>query len=87
VGFSNMAKTIKASYQSRCFGCEMCLMECQRQMKKAGLEGSYIRVLRDAKNGLEFRVYVDPKIRELNIDRIIKVCVRQVLEEVDEDGA
>ncbi len=82
-----MEKTIKASYQSRCSGCEMCLMECQRQMKKVGLEGSYIRVLRDSKNGLEFRVYVDPKVKELNIAKITKACIRQVLEEVDEDGA
>ena len=68
-------------------GCEMCVLECQQQLKSAGLEGSYIRILRDLNDGAKFVVSVDPKVEELNIKRVIKSCPKEVFEEVEEDGA
>ena len=82
-----MLKKLKAISQDKCIGCEMCVMECQQQLKTAGLEGSYIRVLRDLSDGTRFVVSVDPKIEELNTKRIVKACPQEVFAEVEENGA
>ena len=79
--------TIKAKNEDLCIGCEMCVMECQRQLKRAGLAGSCIRILRDIKMGTKFEVSLDPKILELRPKRIVEACPRGVFEEVGENGA
>ena len=81
-----MIKKLKAINQDKCIGCEMCVLECQQQLKIAGLEGSYIRILRNLGTGTKFAVNVDPKIDELNVRRVIKACPRAVFAEVEEDG-
>jgi len=81
-----MNKTIKAAKQDRCIGCEMCVMECQRQLKKIGLEGAPIRILRNICTGVEFEVSIDPRLFELNTRKIIDSCPRQVFEK-EEGGA
>jgi len=68
-------------------GCEMCVLESQQQLKTAGLEGSYIRILRDLNDGTKFVVNVDPRVEELNIKRVVKSCPKEVFLEVEEDGA
>lgn len=82
-----MLKKLKVINQDKCIGCEMCVLECQRQLKIMGLEGSYIRILRDLSDGTKFAVSVDPKVEELNTKRIIKVCPQEVFAEVEENGA
>jgi hypothetical protein len=64
----------------------MCVLECQQQLKLAGLEGSYIRILRNLKDGTKFIVSVDPKVDELNTKRIVKACPRDVFAELEADG-
>ncbi len=78
-----MAKTLKATCSERCIGCELCVYEIQQQIKKAGLEGSLIRVFRNkSKNGktLEFSIEIDPRIKNLNIARIRDICPQKVFE-------
>jgi len=82
-----MSKKLKVINQDKCIGCEMCVLECQQQLKTAGLEGSYIRILRDLSDGTKFVVSVDPKVEELNIKRVVKSCPKEVFAEVGEDGA
>ena len=82
-----MSKKLKVINQDKCIGCEMCVLECQQQLKTAGLEGSYIRILRDLSDGTKFVVSVDPKVEGLNIKRVVKSCPKEVFVEVEEDGA
>ena len=82
-----MPKKLKVVSQDRCTGCEMCVLECQQQLKTAGLEGSYIRILRNLSTGTRFIVSVDPEIEELNLKRIVKSCSREVFVETEENGA
>lgn len=42
-----MAKVLKISFPEKCIGCELCVLEAQRQLGKLGLEGSLIRVFRN----------------------------------------
>lgn len=62
----------------------MCVMECQRQLQKAGLEGSYIRILRNTKDGDKFEVSLDPNIKEIKSDKVVTICPRGVFEEEEE---
>ena len=82
-----MSKTIKIIREDKCNGCEMCVMESQRQLKKVGLEGSYMRILRHIEKGTKFEVCIDPKIQDLNIKKIVTLCPRGVLEETEEPGS
>jgi len=82
-----MSKKLKVINQGKCVGCEMCVLESQQQLKTAGLEGSYIRILRDLNDGTKFVVNVDPRVEELNIKRVVKSCPKEVFLEVEEDGA
>jgi ferredoxin-like protein FixX len=61
-------------------------MECQRQLKRVGLAGSYIRILRSLEEGDKFEVSVDPKITQLKIRAIVSACPRGVFEETKEDS-
>jgi hypothetical protein len=85
-----MAKVLKATFKKNCIGCEMCVMEVQRQLGKVGLEGSPIRIFRsqNEKGGLSFSVDIDPRVNELDIEKIAGVCPTLVytIEEESDGG-
>ena len=72
---------LKVAHENRCIGCELCVMECQRQLGRAGLAGSYTRILRDINEGDKFKVSLDPKVAELKLKKLVEVCSRGVFEE------
>lgn len=82
-------KILKATFENRCNGCELCVLEVQRQLKRAGLTDAPIRILRDSsKSSVYFHVDIDNSVNNLNLKEIIKVCptgVFEILEEEDED--
>ena len=84
-----MKKALKAIYQDKCTGCELCVFEAQRQLKKVGLEGSLIRVFKDhdQKIGTTYRVVMDTNVNRLNIEKISKICPFKVFELVEEDAS
>lgn len=80
-------KDLKATYPERCIGCEMCVMECQHQLKKTGLEGSLIRIFRKkVKEEITFVVNIDPRVNSINIENIKNICPQGVfsIEDTDE---
>lgn len=82
-------KILKATFEDRCNGCELCVMEAQRQLKKVGLSDSPIRILRDnTSSNLYFYVDLNGSLlTKLNINEIFKVCptgVFEIIEEQDE---
>lgn len=82
-----MAKILKPTQINKCIGCEMCLFEAQRQLKKVGLEDSLIRVFRKKvpeKQNLEFELEIDPRINILDIEKISSICPRNVFEIMEE---
>lgn len=82
-----MSKTLKPTQLDKCNGCELCLLEAQRQLKKVGLEESLIRIFRNKKDGdhkLELCVEIDPRISMLHMEKIADICPQDVLEVVDE---
>ncbi|NBO17479.1 MAG: hypothetical protein EBV07_01130 [Proteobacteria bacterium] len=82
-------KILKATFENRCNGCELCVLEVQRQLERVGLTDSPIRILRDSsKSTVYFHVEIDPSVNNLNIKEVIKVCptsVFEIIEEEDED--
>lgn len=82
-------KILKATFENRCNGCELCVLEVQRQLERIGLTDSPIRILRDSsKSTVYFHVDIDPSVNNLNIKEVIKVCptsVFEIIEEEDED--
>lgn len=82
-------KILKATFENRCNGCELCVLEVQRQLGRVGLTDAPIRILRDSsKSTVYFHVDLDPEINNLNIKEILKVCptsVFEIIEEEDED--
>jgi hypothetical protein len=78
-------KILKATFENRCNGCEMCVLEAQRQLKKVGLSNSPIRILRDvAGSNLYFHVEIEDHIKSLNLEEILKICPTGVFELVEE---
>jgi len=79
-------KVLKATYPERCIGCEMCVLECQHQVKKTGLEGSLIRIFRrKEKEEVKFGVDIDPRINRLNIESVKDICPQGVFSIEEED--
>ena len=81
-----MSKTIKPTQKDRCIGCELCVFESQRQLKKIGLEESLIRIFRKKsadKQDVEYDLEIDPRINVLDIQRIVSICPREVLEIIE----
>jgi len=80
-----MPKILKVKFPKDCNGCELCVMEVQRQLKKVGLEGSMIRILRDKG---AFSVDIDPHVLDLDLGSIEKICPKAnfSVEEVEEDN-
>ena len=84
-----MAKNLKVSFLQKCIGCEVCVFEAQRQLKKVGLEGSLIRIFRNKKEGKEFLEYsidIDPRLNKLDIEAIKNICPTEVFEVVEEEN-
>lgn len=84
-----MAKNLKVSFPQKCIGCEVCVFEAQRQLKKVGLEGSLIRIFRNKKEGKEFLEYsidIDPRLNKLDIEAIKNICPTEVFEVVEEEN-
>ena len=82
-----MPKTLKAAQSDKCNGCELCLLEAQRQLKKVGLEESLIRIFRNKKeenHTLELSIEIDPRINMLHIEKIKEICPKSVFEIVEE---
>lgn len=81
-------KILKATFENRCNGCELCVLEAQRQFGKIGLSDSPIRILRDAtSSNLYFHVVVDDEtIGKVDLDQIVKICPTGVFEIVEEEN-
>jgi len=84
-----MPKILKPTQPEKCIGCEMCVFEAQRQLKKVGMEESLIRVFRkksEGKQNVEFELEIDPRINILDIDKISSICPRSVFEVLTEQS-
>ncbi len=78
-----MPKTLKVAFPEKCVGCEMCVMEAQRQLTKIGLEGALIRVFRNTNTKMgyiEYSLEIDPRISNLDVEKIQKICPKGVFE-------
>ena len=76
-----MALTIKPKNSDKCNGCELCVLEVQRQLKKVGLNESLIRIFSKRKENseyLEYSIDVDPRISSLDLEKIQKICPKEV---------
>ncbi|MBW6441916.1 hypothetical protein K0B04_03395 [Patescibacteria group bacterium] len=81
-----MPKTIKPTQKDKCIGCELCVFESQRQLKKIGLEESLIRIFRKKsadKQTVEYDLEIDPRINILDIEKIVSICPKEVFEIVE----
>lgn len=80
-----MDDNLKVSFPQRCSGCELCVLEAQRQLGKVGLNGALIRIFR---KGVTFCVDLDPHVSKLEVSDIFSICPRGVftLEEEDSDA-
>lgn len=84
-----MSKVLKVFKPEKCNGCELCVLETQRQLEKVGLEGALIRVFRNKKSASEYPQYsldIDPRINSLNIEKIKTICPQEVFEIEEENG-
>jgi hypothetical protein len=84
-----MPKTLKIKFQKNCNGCELCVLEAQRQLKKVGLEGALIRIMKnkeDDQKRMEFFIELDPRINKINIDKIAEICPTNVFEITEEEN-
>jgi Fe-S-cluster-containing dehydrogenase component len=84
-----MPKILKPTQPEKCIGCEMCVFEAQRQLKKIGMEESLVRVFRkksEGKQNVEFELEIDPRINILDIEKISSICPRKVFEVLIEQG-
>ena len=82
-----MPKTIKPARIDRCNGCELCVLETQRQLKKVGLDESLIRIFRKRsleQQKTEFNLEIDPRINVLDLEKIKSICPRNVFEIIEE---
>ncbi|HLD51569.1 hypothetical protein A3K34_04180 [candidate division WWE3 bacterium RIFOXYC1_FULL_40_10] len=79
--------TLTISKSNKCIGCEMCVFETQRQLKRIGLEGSLIRIFRDNDIGKDssYKVLIDPTIVACDLEKIAAICPNQVLVISSED--
>ena len=87
-----MAKTIKPAKEDMCNGCEMCVFEAQRQVGKVGLEESLITVFKKSTasdkpntDKVNYSLEIDPRISALNLEKISKICPRDVFEISEEE--
>lgn len=73
-----MAKILKITFPENCIGCELCVLEVQRQLNKAGLDGSPIRIFRnqeeDVIGEVAFTIDMDKSVNELKIEKVKNIC-------------
>jgi NAD-dependent dihydropyrimidine dehydrogenase PreA subunit len=82
-------KTLKIKFQKNCIGCELCVLEAQRQLKKVGLEGALIRIMKskpDNEKRMEFYIELDPRINHIDIEKIERICPKNVFEITEEEN-
>jgi NAD-dependent dihydropyrimidine dehydrogenase PreA subunit len=81
-------KILKATFENRCNGCELCVYEAQRQLGKIGLSDSPIRIMRDTNSSnLYFHVVIEEELLEkLNLEEIVKICPTGVFEIIEEEN-
>lgn len=85
-----MAKVLKASFPQKCTGCELCVFEAQRQLKKVGVEGALIRIFKSKKENsefLQFQIDLDPRINQLDIQKIKHICPTMVFEIIEREDS
>jgi hypothetical protein len=78
-----MGKLLKATQPEKCTGCELCILEAQRQLGRVGTEDAPIRIFRDLEqedDGPAFSIEIDPRINSLDTEKIRNICPRDVLE-------
>ncbi len=83
-----MARYLRASFPKKCIGCDLCTLETQRQLKKVGFEGAPIRILKTKKADkgyLEYSIDIDPRINDLDIEKIKNICPTGVFEIIEEE--
>jgi len=78
-----MKKIIKAIRMENCIGCELCVLEAQRQVKKVGTEGALVRIFKHTQKGTN--VVLDPTVNTLDIKKIQEICPTSVFEITEED--
>jgi hypothetical protein len=82
-----MAKTLKLVRPEKCNGCELCVLEAQRQLEKVGLEESLIRIFTKKEPDSEYPIFspnIDPRINSINIEQIKNICPKSVFETEEE---
>ncbi len=83
-----MPKILKPYQKDKCIGCELCIFEAQRQLKKVGLEESLIRIFKKKSidnQKIEFEIEIDPRVNVLDTDKIVSICPKSVFETVEEE--
>ena len=75
-------KVLRATFPKKCNGCELCVLEAQRQLGKVGIEEAFIRVFK-SESGIEFNISFDPQVNNLDIQKIKRICPTQVFEVLD----
>jgi len=84
-----MSKILKIIKPDKCNGCELCVLEAQRQLETVGLEGALIRVFRKKLENSEYpqnHLEIDPRINSLNPGKIKIICPQEVFETQEIDG-
>lgn len=64
-------KILKAFFPEKCIGCELCVLAAMRELGKAGLEGSPIKIL-GGKGA--YSIHLDPAVNDLSIKKIHDIC-------------
>lgn len=84
-----MRKILKIELPQNCNGCELCVFEAQRQVKKIGLEGSAIRIFRAPAGvgAVAFTIDMDTTAATLDVEKIKRICPRAVFEIEDANTA
>lgn len=87
-----MSKVLKITFPEKCIGCELCVYEAQRQLKKIGLDGSPVRIFRNKESNsifgnITFEIDIDNTITKLDVKKISNICPTEVytIEEVEKE--
>lgn len=81
-------KKLTLKFPNKCTGCELCVLEAQRQLSVVGIEESLIRIFRDTDkktNKPLFCIELDPRVNELDIACIKQICPEGVFEVTEEE--
>ena len=84
-----MAKILKIIFPEKCIGCEICVMEVQRQLDRVGLEDSLIRIFRkydETKKEAKYEILLDPRVHETDIEKIARICPTGVFSVEESEG-